>query len=109
MYAVPNLGTVFYVILIFSLLVVIERGWSRCKNNRSKPHHARLNRFLYWNAMNTFAMEIYLEMGFAVSLNLYAMIWLDNNPDLSFTNMISYFGLIFLITWPIWMVIFYAC
>ena len=36
MYAVPNLGTVFYVILIFSLLVGIERRL--VKQERGMPH-----------------------------------------------------------------------
>jgi len=66
-----------------------------------------MKRKLYWNALNTLAMEIYLEVGLSASLNLKTMRWLDNNPDLVFMNYFAFASLAFLVGYPIWLVVFY--
>ena len=54
-------------------------------------------------------MEIYLDMGFAASLNVAKIQWLPNNPDLDITNIVAICGLVYLIAWPIWLIVFYPC
>ena len=66
-----------------------------------------MKRRLYWNVFNTLAMEIYLELGLSVALNIKTMRWLDNNPDLHFTNWFTYACLAFIVGYPIWLVVFY--
>jgi len=52
-------------------------------------------------------MEFYLEVCLAAGLNIETRIWLDNNPDLDFTNGFAYAYLVYLIGYPLWLVLFY--
>ena len=86
------------------MIVFIERVWSRIalKYPCTAYYHHKLHGFLYWNAINTLAMEIYLDVGLASTLNIHTMKWLANNPDLVITNLFATICLIYLIAYPIW-------
>ena len=104
-----NLGTVLYVIVIYAILIISELIWRLLikKCQRSEKYRIKLSKFLYWNAINTLAMEIYLDVGLSASLNIHTMKWLDNNPDLAVTNVFSYICMVYLAVYPVWMFIFY--
>ena len=52
-------------------------------------------------------MEIYLDIGLSSTLNIHTMNWLENNPDLAVTNIFAILCLIFIIVYPIWLIVFY--
>ena len=100
-----------YVFGIYILFVVIERiGMllfaKMCP--RSRPYFVKLNRFLFWNGINTLAMEVYLDVGIAACVNVVTMRWPDNNPDLAFSNYFAIVCLIFIIGYPIWLILFFC-
>ena len=88
---------------------MVERTWSCVieKCPKSRPHYLKLQSLLYWSALNTFAMETYLDIGLASSLNLHTMQWLDNNPDLYVTNIFAIICMIHIIIYPLWVFKFY--
>lgn len=107
-----NVGTILYVLIFYTLLIIAERIWSKARqrcplNQCSTKYHSMLHRFLYWGAINTLAMEIYLDIGLSATLNVHLLKWLENNPDLVVTNLFAIFCLLFLIAYPIWVIIFY--
>ena len=104
-----NVGTILYILVAYFVVIILERLWSRLvlKCPRSAPYHRKLHGFLYWNAINTLAMEIYLDVGISSTLNVHTMKWLDNNPDLAITNVFAIICLIFIIGYPIWLMVFY--
>ena len=52
-------------------------------------------------------MEIYLDIGLSSTLNIHTMKWLENNPDMAVTNIFAILCLIFIIVYPIWLIVFY--
>ena len=49
-----------------------------------------------------------MDVGLAASLNVNKMRWLENNPDLDFSNVFAILCLCFLIAYPIWIIIFFC-
>lgn len=108
-YAIMILGTILYILFIYLLLVVIERIWARVvlKYPRTAARHKKLHDFLYWTGLNTLALEVYLDLALAGSLNVGTMRWLKNNPDLTFTNVFAICCVVFCAAYPIWVISFY--
>ena len=63
---------------------------------------------MYWGALNTLAMEIFLDVGISATLNVHTMKWLENNPDLVITNIFAILCTIFIAVYPIWLLVFYC-
>lgn len=107
-YAITILGTIFYILMLYLLTVVIERIWARVvrKYPRTAIHQKKLHDFLYWGGLNTLAMEVYLDVALAGSLNVHTMRWLKNNPDLAFTNVFAICCVIFAAGYPLWIFTF---
>ena len=110
-YAIPNVGTILYILIVYAILIITERIWSlfsgRICCKRSVAYLRKIQSFLYWGALNTLALEIYLDVGLSSTLNIHTMRWLDNNPDLVVTNVFAIGSLVFIIVYPIWLVTFY--
>ena len=68
----------------------------------------KLHNFLFWTGLNSFAMEGYLDIGLAATLNIKTMQWLENNPDLIVTNCFAIACMVYLIGYPIWVFKFYS-
>ena len=106
-----NIGSLFYVFLVYGLLVIVERAGTCLIARicpRSRPYFLKLNRALYWRAINTLSMEIYLDIGLLCSLNVRQMQWLDNNPDLDFSNVLAIACFCFMVIYPVWLILFYC-
>ena len=105
-----NIGTILYIIMIYIVLIILERIWTCLvkKCERSRTRYTKLKNFLYWTAINTLAMEVYLDVGLAATLNVHTMQWLDNNPDLYMTNIFAILCLVYIVVYTIWLPIFYT-
>ena len=70
-YTMVNMGTVLYICLAYLVIIFIERVMAMCTSCSERSHRwqRKLSSFMYWNALNTLAFEIYLEAGLSAGLN----------------------------------------
>jgi len=110
-YAVPNLGTIFFIILSFIVLIPIAMCLT-CFSRELKElhkHASSLNDFIYWTGTVRFLMESYMELVLAIMVNL---IFYDDETGyfgVKGSNYITIFFLILTAGLPIWIIIFFVC
>jgi len=108
-YAVPNLGTIFFILVIILLLIPISIAlvfFARSLKELRK-HSQNLKEFLYWKGTIRFFTESYMEILLAVSLNVHMI---DNELDYVGVKFSNSFAILFFILaagLPIWIIIFF--
>ena len=111
LYAVPNLGTIFFMVLSFLMLVPLAlcmTCFSHDVREIRKPTNS-LNGFLYWKGTVRFLMETYMELMLAVTLNIAFYNSETGYVGVSFSNWFAIFFFVLTIGVPIWIIIFFYC
>ena len=108
-FAVPNLGTIFFILLTFLLLIPISilLVFFSTDIKELRKHSKNLKDFLYWKGTIRFFTESYMEILLAVGLNI-AMF----NDELEYAGVkfSNYFAITFFVLaagLPIWIIIFF--
>ena len=108
-YAVPNLGTIFFIFLTFLILIPI--GWClkffAVDTREVRKPNKKLREFLYWKGIIRFLIESYMELILAVTLNVKLYRSESGYLGVKFSNWFTIFFFIVLILLPIWMAIFF--
>ena len=110
-YAVPNLGTIFFIFLSFLILVPISIfiAFFASDLREIRTHSQSLKDFIYWKGTIRFFTESYMEILLAVGLNVANYNEESEFVGVMFSNYfaIAFFALSALL--PLWIVIFFWC
>ena len=110
-YAVPNLGTIFFIFLSFLLLVpfsCLMTCWAY-RLRELRKYDKKLKEFLMWSGTVRFLLESYMELLLATSLNV--IMWSNESGyvGVMFSNYYALFFFIVTVGFPIWIILFYLC
>ena len=108
-YAVPNLGTIFFIFLGYLILVPISSclTFFSVDNRDVRKPAKKLRRFLYWKGTFRFLLESHMEIVLAVTLNVKMF---ESNSGYIGVDLSNGFTIVFFIislVLPIWIAIFY--
>ena len=105
-----NLGSIFYMILFYIGLILLN--FVLYLTGQFVPCAAKLSsklyQILFWGGLLRFWMEIYLDVGLAVTLNMNEMGPSDGFTSVAISNGMTYGLGVILILLPIWIAVFYS-
>ena len=72
-----NIGFVLYMIYVHCLMILIHACLHRLKscNRYFEKIHQKLGSYLYWEGLNRFYIEVFLDLTLQSILNLYTADW----------------------------------
>ena len=108
-YAVPNLGTIFFMFLTFILLVPVScliTCWA-FKLRELRKYDKQLKEFLMWGGTVRFLMESYMELLLAACLNVLMFDNTSGYIGVAFSNYYALFFFVITVGFPIWIILFY--
>ena len=108
-YVVALLESQFFYILFFGMVVMVDmillvlsKKWPNLKSIREK----RTKKFLYWNTLVRFFMEIYLSLTMFSLINLMNLEWKTSLPAVNFSNFFAIVSMIVVVVCPIVLIVF---
>ena len=108
-YAVPNLGTIFFMFIFFVLLALINvvLFFIGADQRNARKHHANLSKFLYWKGSVRFIIESYMEILLATCINIALYNRESEYVGVSFSNYFTIVLFTIAVGLPIWVIIFF--
>ena len=72
-----NIGFVLYMIYVNCLLLLAHAGLQRlkCSNKYTRKIQEKLASYLYWEGLNRFFIEVFLDLALLSILNLHTADW----------------------------------
>ena len=110
-FAVLNLGSIFYMILIYLALILFDAlllGLEKLIIKRPLKLRLKLHDALFWNGILCFKTEIYLELALCTAINYSYMMDSDGFPSIAFSNGLCYVTAIMCLAMPVWVIFFYS-
>lgn len=108
-YAIPNLGTIFFMLAILVILVPIN-GCLFLSSGSSKEirkQHENLTKFLFWKGSVRIMIESYLEILLATSINFAMYNRETEYVGVTISNVVTIVLFVTAVGLPVWVVIFF--
>ena len=103
-FILKNIGLILWMIFGYFLLHLSFIMMFKCKKIRSK-----IGKYLYWNGSIRFFFEAFYEVTLLSILNIYKNEWGNDFKSILYSNLISIFFLLFILTLPFIFLVYYCC